>query len=104
MGPPLRTAEFDIYFEKGVDDFGGWLHVMKNHNLVKQGGSWYTYTDENGKDYKFMSKDFEKLLLGNLELKEEIYSKICDNYIMKYKPENLGIDDIEIGNDDVPTG
>ena len=104
MGPPLRTAEFDIYFEKGIDNFGGWLHVMKSHNLVKQGGSWYTYTDESGKDYKFMSKDFEGLLLGNLELKEEIYNKICDAYIMKYKPENLGIDDIEIGNDDVPTG
>jgi len=104
MGPPLRTAEFDIYFEKGVDNFGGWLHVMKSHNLVNQGGSWYTYTDAKGKDYKFMSKDFEALVLGNDTLKTEIYNKICDAYIMKYKPENLGIDDIEIGNDDVPTG
>ena len=104
MGPPLRTAEFDIYFEKGVDDFGGWLHVMKNHGLVKQGGSWYTYTDQNGKDHKFMSKDFETLLLGNSELKAEIYDKICDKVVMQYKTDNIGIDDIEVGNDDVPTG
>ena len=44
MGPPLRTAEFNIFFESGIDDTGSWLQVMKDYDLVKQGGSWYTYT------------------------------------------------------------
>ena len=36
MGPPLRTAEFDIYFDSGIDDFGGWLRVLKDYKLVSQ--------------------------------------------------------------------
>jgi len=45
MGPPLRTAEFNILFDSGIDDYGSWLQIMKDNNLVTQGGSWYTYTD-----------------------------------------------------------
>ncbi len=105
MGPPLREAEFNIYFESGIDDFGGWLQVLKDYNLIKQGGSWYTYTDEvSGKEIKFLSKDFEKLVLSDPERKQRIYNKICETLIMAYHTDGLGIDDIEIGNDDVPIG
>jgi recombination protein RecA len=105
MGPPLREAEFNIYFESGIDDFGGWLQVLKDYNLIKQGGSWYTYTDDvSGKEIKFLSKDFEKLVLSDPERKQRIYNKICETLIMAYHTDGLGIDDIEIGNDDVPIG
>ena len=105
MGPPLREAEFNIYFESGIDDFGGWLQVLKDYNLIKQGGSWYTYTDDvSGKEIKFLSKDFERLVLSDKDRKERIYNKICETLIMAYQTENLGIDDIEIGNGDVPIG
>jgi recombination protein RecA len=105
MGPPLREAEFNIYFESGIDDFGGWLQVLKDYSLIKQGGSWYTYTDEvSGKEIKFLSKDFERLVLSDPERKDRIYKKICETLIMAYQTENLGIDDIEIGNGDVPIG
>ena len=49
MGPPLRKAEFEIYFDSGIDNFGGWLKVMKAQKLVSAGGAWYTYTDDDGK-------------------------------------------------------
>ena len=104
MGPPLRKSQFEIYFESGIDDFGGWLHVLKDYKLVKQGGSWYTYTDANGKDHKFMSKDFNALLENNDELRQEIYDKIADTVIMNYKVDNFGIDDIEISSEPVPEG
>jgi recombination protein RecA len=105
MGPPLRTAEFNIYFESGIDDTGSWLQVMKDYNLLKQGGSWYTYTcDVTGEDIKFLSKDFETKVLSNPERKESIYNKICETMVMSYKTDEIGIDDIEIGEDDVPTG
>jgi recombination protein RecA len=105
MGPPLRTAEFNIFFESGVDDTGSWLQVMKDYNLLKQGGSWYTYTCTiTGKDIKFLSKDFESKILSNPERKEAIYQKICETMVMSYKTDGIGIDDIEIGNDDVPIG
>ena len=62
LGPPLRSADFQLYFDKGIDDFGSWLEVLKQHNLVKQGGSWYTLIDQDGKEQKFQSKDFESLM------------------------------------------
>ena len=105
MGPPLRTAEFNIFFESGIDDTGSWLQVMKDYNLVKQGGSWYTYTcDVTGEDIKFLSKDFEEKILSHPERKESLYKKICETMVMSYKTDGIGIDDIEIGNDDVPIG
>ncbi len=103
MGPPLRTAEFEIYFDSGVDDYGGWLTVMKDRKLIKLAGAWYTYTDSvTGKDHKFLSKDFNALMDNNPELKEQIYNTICDAYIMEYKTDKLGIDDVEISDEPVP--
>ena len=102
MGPPLRTAEFDIFFDSGVDNFGGWLTALKNHKLISQGGSWYTYTDDSGKAHKFLSKDWNGLLESNDELRDEVYNKICDAAIMEYKTDNLGIDDIELSTEAIP--
>lgn len=102
MGPPLRTAEFQIYFDRGIDDYGSWLQVMKDYNLVKQGGSWYTYTDVNGEELKFMSKEFEEKILSDEDRKERIYQDICKALTMSYVTDDIGIDDVDIGNDDVP--
>ncbi len=97
MGPPLKTIDYDIYFESGVDDFGGWLNIMKQFKLVATAGAWYTFTRTNGEEVKFLSKDFEKKLEEIDGLKNEIYQQICDAYILKYKPgEDIGIDDVEI--------
>ena len=100
MGPPLKTIDYDIYFESGIDNFGGWLNVMKQHKLVSTAGAWYTYTKADGTDVKFLSKDFQGKLEADPELKDEIYKGICDAYILTYKPgDNIGIDDIEIDED-----
>lgn len=88
LGPPHRVAEFDIYFDRGIDDYGSWLDVLKENSLVKQSGAWYTMVDETtGEEVKFQSKDFPKFLDSNITRKEEIYSKICDALIMKYRSE-----------------
>ena len=97
MGPPLKTIDYDIYFESGIDNFGGWLNVMKQFKLVSTAGAWYTYKKADGTDVKFLSKDFQGKLEADPELKDEIYKAICDAYILTYKPgDNIGIDDIEI--------
>ncbi len=49
LGPPLRHADYDMYFDSGIDNYGGWLSVMKEHKLVKSGGSWYTLEYQKGK-------------------------------------------------------
>jgi recombination protein RecA len=101
LGPPMRTAEFPLYFDKGIADFDSWLTVMKEHKICKVGGSWYTLpqidteTGELFKEHKFQSKDFEELMNTNDELREYCYSRICEACILKYDSQELGIDDVE---------
>ena len=94
LGPPLRHADYDMYFDRGIDNYGAWLTVLKEHKLVKTGGAWYTLVDQNGEEHKFLSKDWEDLITQNDELREYVYQIICDKVILQYK-EKLGIDDVE---------
>ena len=93
LGPPLRHADFNLYFDSGIDDMGSWLTVLKDHKLLKIAGAWYTL-EYKGKDIKFQSKDFEKKLEENDGLKEHLYDQICEASILKYKSADLGIDDV----------
>ena len=93
LGPPMRHADFELYFETGIDDDGSWLHVMKDHNLVKQGGAWYTLKYE-GKEIKFQSKDWSEQLKDE-KFKEHCYNLICGKVILKYE-KNFGIDDVVV--------
>ena len=97
MGPPLRAADFEIFFDRGIDNYGSWLKVMKENNLVKQSGAWYTYVDtETGEEIKFQSKDFILMMADREELREQIYKKICEETILQYKGDTLDIDSMEI--------
>ena len=94
LGPPMRHADFELYFETGIDDDGSWLKVMKDHRLVKQGGSWYTMDNHKGKEVKFQSKDWSELL-KDTEFRSHCYDLICSKVILKYE-KNFGIDDVVI--------
>ena len=95
LGPPLRKAEFPLYFESGIDDEGSWLQVLKEHKIAKVGGAWYTMKDHNGEEIKFQSKDWSEKLEDE-EFKEHCYNMICDKIILKYNKAEIGIDDVEI--------
>ncbi len=82
LGPPYREAEFNIYFNRGIDDYSSWLDVLKENSIIKQSGAWYSYDDE-----KFQAKDFSNFLESNQERKTQLYDKICEAVIMKYKTE-----------------
>jgi recombination protein RecA len=97
MGPPLRAADFDIFFDRGIDNYGSWLGVMKDNKLVKQAGAWYAYIDtETGEEVKFQSKDFIEMMETRDDLREQIYKKICEETILQYKSDTLDIDNMEI--------
>lgn len=100
LGPPLKTVEYDIYFDSGIDDYGSWLTILKQYSIASVTGAWYSYdfVDKETGDVetiKFQSKDFRKLLDSRPELKDDIYEHICDKFIMKYKiNEDYGVDDV----------
>ena len=94
LGPPMRHADFELYFETGLDNEGSWLHVMKDHKLVKQGGAWYTMKDHQDNEIKFQSKDWSGLL-EDVDFKTHCYELICEKVILKYD-KNFGIDDVVV--------
>jgi len=101
MGPPQRTAIFEIYFDSGIADYSSWIKVMKENSLVKQGGAYYTYKKDDGTEWKFQSKTFIGELQKDEKLKEEIYNKICDAVIMKYKdPNSKIVEDAEVSDEE----
>jgi recombination protein RecA len=86
MGPPLRSVDFEIYFDRGIDRYGSWLNTMKTYKLIQISGAWYTWVDEStGEEIKFQAKNFTKILEERPEVKEQMYKQICDAYILGYK-------------------
>ena len=101
IGPPLRTSDYEMYFDRGIDDEGGWLQTLKNLKIAQTAGAWYTI-DYDGKPIKFLSKDFKDKLAETEGLKDYLYEKICEASILTYE-DKRGIDDVEF-TDEVVDG
>lgn len=129
MGPPMRSASFNIFFDRGIDNYGNWLENLMEHDIIVnakaekiEGGKKKTkkeleeekeankkakslqFTFEiDGKEpeiVKFEKKDFPSLLITRPEVKEFLYGKLCDVCIMKYKSADSTLsDDIDIDTD-----
>ena len=103
MGPPHRKVNYDIYYDSGIDNYGGWLETMKKFDLVKQAGAHYTLDDvdpDTGEvlgEIKFQSKNFVEKVIDRKEVRDRLYSRLCEAYIFKYQAGiDGGIDDIII--------
>ncbi len=100
MGPPLRSADFDIFFDRGIDNIGAWLGSMKDNGLVKQSGAWYEYTDiDTGEIIKYQAKDFPSMLETNPSVREQIYKRICEATILRYKKDSLDTDNLIVDSE-----
>ena len=100
MGPPLRSADFDIFFDRGIDNFGAWLGSMKDNGLIKQSGAWYEYTDiDTGEIIKYQAKDFPSMLETNPSVREQIYKRICEATILRYKKDSMDTDNLIVDSE-----
>lgn len=104
LGPPKRTMEFDIFFDRGVDNFGSWLKVLTEAKAIKKGGAgWYTAIDEEtGEEYKYQAKDFAGILQSNNGLRKQLYDALCKEMVMEYEVDTTDPDSltVELSGDD----
>lgn len=101
MGPPFKKANFDIYFDSGIDDVNSWLTLLKDYEVIKQSGSWYMMTGPDGDELKFQAKDWRNMINIDDDLREYCYNKICEVVIMKYRAEDINPDEI-LTDDELP--
>ena len=103
VGPPLRMINYDMYFDSGIDDFGGWLGTLKDYKIVTTAGAWSQMPRKDGSVWKFQGKDFVPKLMEDKELKQEVYDIISEKIIMTYKKDAV-IDQDSITVDDELVG
>jgi recombination protein RecA len=123
MGPPMRSVEFDIYFDRGIDNYSNWLEHLIEWDIVTNAKKVKTdakktkkqLEEEKEEDKKakslqfimtvegkepetvvFEKRDLPKLLKERQECRDYLYNKLVENFVMKYKAPNSEIaDDIE---------
>jgi len=90
IAPPLRSCNFDILFNKGIDEFSGWYDVLKENGFITVAGAWskLEITDEKTgeiEEYKFYQKDFIELFtITHPHLKDILYDIIANILILEY--------------------
>lgn len=98
-GPNYRTAAFNVMYDSGIQDLASWIDYMKTHNLITGDKRSYTYKRKDGTDVSFKPSTLPELFQSDPSLKEEIYSQICEHYVMIYKTPNTNlVDEMEMTN------
>ena len=73
VAPPFKEAEFDIMFGEGISRVGEVLDMAVELDIIKKGGSWFSYNDQKLGQGRDNVKD---ILRGDPALMKEIEDKI----------------------------
>jgi recombination protein RecA len=75
MAPPMKLAEFDILYGKGVDQYGCVFDVAVQKGVITQRGAWVYYNDESFSQGREMAVN---KLREDIDLFKEIKGKISN--------------------------
>jgi recombination protein RecA len=78
MAPPLKIAEFDIYYGKGVDQYGSIMDLALSMGIFAQKGAWIFLDGENfaqGRENAIGKLKDDAKLFEQLKLRVENESK-----------------------------
>lgn len=98
MGPPHRSALFEIHYDSGIQDLTSWFDFLKDNGFARKDGDKYSIKLPSG-TVKLDTKEFVEKINTDQPFKDEIYDVIATDYIMKYRPansqivENLSVDE-----------
>lgn len=77
VAPPFRNCEFDILYGIGIDKPGELIDIAVELDVIKKGGSWFTYGD-----LRIQGRDqLRQFLLDNEEVAEVISEEILNRTI-----------------------
>jgi recombination protein RecA len=135
MGPPFRSATFNVLFDRGIDNYGNWIEFLIDNKIIRPLTKTDLKTEKVEKkkskkeleaemeaakkekslcfDFvpdatapdttelvKFEKKDFINLITTRPELREFLYGKICETFVMKYKDPDASLaDELEVSQE-----
>lgn len=106
VAPPFKEATFDMMYGQGISRTGEVLDMAVELDIIKKGGSWFSYKDQKlgqGRD------NVKELLKNNPEMMEEIEKQILERRneiinanknpeipkVVENTEDNIIIDDID---------
>ena len=76
VAPPFKEAEFDMMYGKGISKEGNLLDVAVSLDIIKKGGSWFSYGEErlgqgreNVKQYMIENPEFTFMIENQIREK-----------------------------------
>lgn len=84
IGDPYRQAEFYIKYGGGIDNTRSIIDMATSFGIVKQGGAWYSYKEDEG-GFKVQGEDKMREFLTNPENKGFL-KEIANKLVFKQDP------------------
>jgi recombination protein RecA len=86
FGPPNREIQFDIFFDRGIDDTSTWMELFEKHEMTSQSGHSFIIAETDTRpEIKFKKSTFKSVVLDNPQLRKSLYEELADKYIMHYQ-------------------
>ena len=74
VAPPLKEAEFEIIFGKGISCDSQIINAAVDAEIIKKSGSWFTYEDKRWHGLAEVRSEFE----SNPEFRDEITNLVME--------------------------
>lgn len=84
IGDPYRKAEFFIKYGQGIDNKRSIIDMAASFGIIKQGGSWFSYREEDG-GFKVQGEEKMREFLSAPENKS-ILNEITGKIVFKQDP------------------
>lgn len=97
VAPPFKTAEFQIFYSKGISKESEIIDLGVKNNIINKSGAWFAYKGEKIGQGKV---NVIKYLIDHPEVADEIEMKIRDIY--RNKEDYNEVADIGISEEQVP--
>jgi len=121
LGPPYRKAQFNLFFDRGIDDVSSWIDFMSERGLLKNAKAsvvsadlkrkksedeerikCFAFTMSTGEVVTFEKKTLHALVAERSDVKDELYNSIAEEFIMKYRSTVDDVVDLDIDTNEPP--
>ncbi|MCG8412222.1 MAG: recombinase RecA [Bacteroidales bacterium] len=85
LAPPFKKAEFDIMYGEGISKIGEIIDMGVEQGVIKKSGSWFSYGETKLGQGR---ETVKQLLKDNIELAEELESKIIESFSIPEQMKN----------------